>query len=489
MKTHNPKAEVASSRGRWMRRAAREDESGGRRQRGVALIVVLTSITILSVVVIDLTKQSHLHLDQGVFIRDEVRANILADTALDMTRACLDRKAWGPLGAMQSKVDLNRLCNLMLGVFIRGTIDLPVGGLSVPLEGIDGLKINDAELTEVEVKPEASYIGLVGLACPPPNLALLEEQQNRLEAAQTRQPPPQSDPLNCPQRIVTVNQLRSLFCDPQIAHVFETEQPDGQRYTRAEVIGNLIDWIDPDDNRISIDPFTWQLQEGAGEGEDSYYRDGDDRYRSKDSMFDSVEELRLVRGVSDELYLFLKDRVSVHASNKVNMNTASADVIAALLQSHTLRFKNTESYVCGEESSSVDMGRELFARYARMVIDARTTMQFNKMMSGNFLGQTFRRPQDFISVARDPLRVISSSGVGQLMDPLQVLMARYQMTDMQYQFIQADVQWPQMTQSLGNRDQIFRLTVRGKLGEMTRQVTAVLKQDGPVVRTLYYREE
>ena len=464
-------------------------ESSRKPQRGVALIVVLTAITVLTIVIIDLSRQANLHLDQGVFIRDEVRANVLADTALDMTRACLDRKAWGPMGAMQSKIDLNRLCNLMLGVFIRGTIDLPVGGLSVPLDGIDGLKIDQGDLTEVEVTPEASYIGLVGLACPPPNLALIEEQQKQIENARTRQPPPQYDPLNCPQRIVTINQLRSLFCDPQVAHVFETEQPDGQRYTRAEVIGNLIDWIDPDDNRVSIDPYTWRIQEGAGEGEDSYYRDGEDRYRSKDSMFDSVEELRLVRGISDELYLFLKDRVSVHASNKVNMNTASADVIAALLQSHTLRFKNTESYVCGEESSSIDMGRELFARYARIIVDARTTLQFNKMMSGNFLGQTFRRPNDFIGVARDPLRIIVSSGMGQMIDPLQVLVARYQMTDLQYQFIQTDVQWQQMTQSLGTRDQTFRLTVRGKLGEMTRKVTAVLKQDGSVVRTLYYREE
>ena len=149
-------------------------------QRGVALIVVLTAITVLTIVIVDLSRQSNLHLDQGVFIRDEVRTSILADTALDMTRACLDRKAWGPLGAFQSKVDLNRLCNLMLGVFIRGTIDLPVGGLSVPLDGIDGLKIDQGELTEVEVKPEASYIGLVGLACPPPNLALIEEQQKQM---------------------------------------------------------------------------------------------------------------------------------------------------------------------------------------------------------------------------------------------------------------------------------------------------------------------
>ena len=171
------------------------------------------------------------------------------------------------------------------------------------------------------------------------------------------------------------------------------------------------------------------------------------------------------------------------------MNTASADVIAALLQAHTQRFQLTESSACGEESPTADMGRELFGRYARMIVDARTAIQFNRMMSGNFLGQTFRRPNEFLGVARDPMRMIISSSMGQMIDPLQLLITRYQMTDLQYQFIQMDVQWPQLIQSLGTRDQIFRLTVKGKLGEMTRRVTAVLKQDGAVVRTLYYREE
>ena len=68
-------------------------------------------------------------------------------------------------------------------------------------------------------------------------------------------------------------------------------------------------------------------------------------------------------------------------------------------------------------------------------------------------------------------------------------MARYQMTEMQYKFIQTDVNWARFTQSLGNKDQLFRLTVRGKIGEMTRKITAVLKQDGDQVRTLYYRED
>ena len=88
-------------------------------QGGIALLIALTAITVLSLVIVDFSRQSTLHLNEGVFIRDEVRANILADTALDMTRACLDRKAWGPMGAFQSKINLERLCNMLLGVFIR----------------------------------------------------------------------------------------------------------------------------------------------------------------------------------------------------------------------------------------------------------------------------------------------------------------------------------------------------------------------------------
>ena len=461
-----------------------------RDQKGVALLVSITAITILTIVLVDFSRQANIHLNEGVFIRDEVQANVLADTALDITAACLDRKAWGPLGAMQSKVDLQRLCNLLLGVFIRGQIDLPIGGLSVPLDGVEGIKLEQGEIEEVTLTPESSYIGLVGLACPPPNLGSLKTQKD-LRQGGTRQLSSMADTMNCASRKVTIQKLNTLFCDPSIAHVFETEQPDGQRYTRAEVIGNLIDWIDPDDNRVNIDTLSipWRVQEGAGEGEDSYYRQGDERYRSKDSMFDSIEELRLVRGISDELYLYLRDRVSVYAKDKVNMNTASAQVFSALLQAQTPFFQTAEGYTCGQESPTDDMNRALFDRYAKMIVDARRMLQFNRMMSGNFLGQIFRSPRQFINLAKDPINYIAPTGAAQFIDPIEILMTRYQMTEMQYQAIRGGVQWPQMSSSLGTKDQLFRLIVRGKLGQMTRRMTAVLKQDGALVRTLYYRED
>ena len=84
--------------------------------------------------------------------------------------------------------------------------------------------------------------------------------------------------------------------------------------------------------------------------------------------------------------------------------------------------------------------------------------------------------------------MLGGIGAG-MIDPLQVLMTRYQMTDIQYQFIQQDVQWNQLSSSLDTKDPLYRLKVKGRFGDMVRRVHAVLKQDGDLVRTLYYRED
>ena len=41
--------------------------------------------------------------------------------------------------------------------------------------------------------------------------------------------------------------------------MFEIEQEDGEKYSREEIIGNLVDWIDADDHRIVYDPFAISL--------------------------------------------------------------------------------------------------------------------------------------------------------------------------------------------------------------------------------------
>ena len=58
----------------------------------------------------------------------------------------------------------------------------------------------------------------------------------------------------------------------------------------AEIISAIIDWIDPDG-----DP----LPEGA---EDSYYGSLDPPYACKNGLLDTLSELRMIKGITDEVY-------------------------------------------------------------------------------------------------------------------------------------------------------------------------------------------
>jgi hypothetical protein len=211
----------------------------------VALLMVITSIAILAIIVVEFANAARTHLDQGLNLRDEARATALADTALVMTRACLDKEIWGPAGAFTSKLDMERVCNIVLGIFARGRVDVPGVGLSMELPGVQGIGIEKGEIEEIKLVSEGSAIGLAGLRCP--SLAAAAVTGDTSVAQQPGQ-------ATCPSRTMTANLLRNLLCDGSLNDVFEKEHEDGHRYTREDVITNLVDWVDPDDNKIALTP-------------------------------------------------------------------------------------------------------------------------------------------------------------------------------------------------------------------------------------------
>lgn len=83
----------------------------------------------------------------------------------------------------------------------------------------------------------------------------------------------------------------------------------------------VIDWQDADDE-IS----------GTMGAENSYYQGLPQGYLAANSKFHNVEELKLVRGFEDQKYLQIVDYVSAlpASDSKVNVNTASAMVLASL---------------------------------------------------------------------------------------------------------------------------------------------------------------
>ena len=458
--------------------------AGRRRGRplGVALLMVITSIAILSIIVIEFANASRTHLDQGINLRDEARATALADTALVMTRACLDKNIWGPAGAFTAKLDMERVCNIVLGIFARGRVDVPGVGLSMELAGIQGIGIEKGEIEEIKLTSEGAAIGLAGLRCP-----ILPGGANVAGAP------------TCASRTITANLLRNLLCDGSLNEVFEKEQSDGHRYTREDIITNLVDWVDADDNKMALST-TFQFEFGAGENEDSYWKSHGADFKVKDMGFDSVEELRLIPGVNDQLYEVLAQNVSVFGSagsGKIDVNQAGEALIAKLMRAASPIGTAVEGATCGQKqdlgitpagSENRDPVDLAFDIWARMVVQARDILRHPLLHPESLVVPPFRNPNKFIEVVKDPMRIIMELAPDG--DP-NIVLATFGLTQPMYTTLQTLMQAtaPQLKPMIDTKSQLYRLQAQATVGNITRRVTAILKRDNGKVRTLYYREE
>lgn len=114
--------------------------------------------------------------------------------------------------------------------------------------------------------------------------------------------------------------------------------------TEAEDLTSAIsDWID--DN---------QSPEGFGGAEDTYYTALDVPYRSADTYMQSVSELRLIKGITPELYAALEPHVAVMdpSVSKININAATPNILRALASNDPsgltpLDETEIESYLAG----------------------------------------------------------------------------------------------------------------------------------------------
>ena len=91
-----------------------------------------------------------------------------------------------------------------------------------------------------------------------------------------------------------------------------------------ELIDPIIDWLDPDNNP---QPF------GA---EDAYYQSLPSPYPCKNGPLDAIEELLLVKGMTKEILYGTDEKqglihfLTLYSDGKVNINTASVEVLASL---------------------------------------------------------------------------------------------------------------------------------------------------------------
>ncbi|MEK6567538.1 MAG: general secretion pathway protein GspK [Candidatus Omnitrophota bacterium] len=117
-----------------------------------------------------------------------------------------------------------------------------------------------------------------------------------------------------------------------------------------ELAASIVDWRDKDS----------QLSIPLGSAEDPYYHGLPYPYEAKDSEFESLDELLLVKGMTPEISEKLKDYVTVSSAGRININTASSLVLISLgLDEDTadkiIRHRSADDGVLGNEDDNVFM--------------------------------------------------------------------------------------------------------------------------------------
>jgi general secretion pathway protein K len=82
-----------------------------------------------------------------------------------------------------------------------------------------------------------------------------------------------------------------------------------------ELVDSIVDWLDKDSGT------------GRQGAEKDYYADQDPAYPSKDGPMEALEEMMMIKGMTPEIMKKWKPYLTVYGDGRININTASADVL------------------------------------------------------------------------------------------------------------------------------------------------------------------
>lgn len=117
------------------------------------------------------------------------------------------------------------------------------------------------------------------------------------------------------ERKININKASISVLERLFHIVLKLDEIDAQELAAA-----IVDWRDSD-SELSIP---------IGSAEDSYYSGQAYPYEAKDANFEVLEEIILVKGMSKEIFREIKEYLTIYGNGRVNVNTASRQVLLSL---------------------------------------------------------------------------------------------------------------------------------------------------------------
>jgi general secretion pathway protein K len=310
---------------------------GARQQRGVALIIAVVSITLLTVVATEFAYNTRVDLQLAANQRDELQATYMARSGVALSRLLLrfqkqvdqtpipniggllsqltggGQAAGGQAPASSLNLQLWKLarvdCHMLKGMVAGGGEEEESREASRPsLAGEDG---EELPLEQVMGPNRRSFGGFEGCF-----LATMQDEEEKLNLHRLNAGAGDAAP--------TAARLLDLLGDKRFEFLFEREDANKVRANPGDVVLAMKDWVDEDEvqSNLNLTDAVNPLPAGFSD-EGVHYDRFDPRYETKNARFDSLDELYRVHGVNDRFMAAFRDRLTVYpdVNAKPNVNT------------------------------------------------------------------------------------------------------------------------------------------------------------------------
>ncbi|MFA6034211.1 MAG: hypothetical protein WC889_15030, partial [Myxococcota bacterium] len=241
-------------------------------------------------------------------------------------------------------------------------------------------------------------------------------------------------------RTLAMTELMTLVMPAKYNYIFENRDMDGMYTSRLELIGALKDY-----QSATGKMFDFISQTESGAPVDLYYQKLEPPYQPKLAPYDTLEELRMARGVGDEFFGLFGDRLTIYPVSKINLASADDLMIAALVCGF---IKDKNHPFCTDTTWSTQ----------RTVLERFRQFKQLKAASNIFYTASLADIREFFT-SEGILLNDSMFGLGKIED------------------------------SVTDSSSFFTIRAEGRAGNVTKHITAVVYTGGGAGDILYWRED
>ena len=370
--------------------------------------MVLGSLTILTMMLAEFQSDTSATVASAMADRDGVQAEYVARSALNLSRLLIAmeptiRQAIAPLFAFMK----------------RAPPQLPIWEFSDRLLG----PFNDKQATEEFATSLKLSFGTgknLGLPYGRFELSIIDEDAKinvNLGAS------------NDISHIRLAKELMGLMAPPQYNPLFEQRDSTGNYHDRLTICAAIIDWADVDENAMNCDTTTQNTNTSAGVEDAFYQLLAVKPYRRKNAPYDSLEELHMVRGVTEDYWATFVDPdptkpekrvMTVWGQGAVNVNSANPQTLLGIVCSGAptadicTDLTQASMFLSGMMmAKAMTMGAPLFGSPADFIATMKGQGMLGPIMTGmGMKAVKFLSEADFAKTITTESKVFSIAAIG-----------------------------------------------------------------------------